>query len=179
MSLALAGLIAAVNQDAASGGGLPQVAEPSQPIVERACNRAAGLDLDGEQLLAIVDDKVNLVPGAVPPEVQRRRDAPVGKRFQVLSRDEGFEDGAAHGMQPDVPWVPDAENVAQKPGVQEVQLGRPDDALGEVSVMRWQQVPVVNPREKTFVKDRVQLEVRWLRRRTQPLGRPGIAFGPV
>ena len=50
-----------------------------------------------------------------------------------------FENGAAQRMVHDLSGLPDAQQVAQQPGIVEVELGTLDHPLVEITVVRRQQ----------------------------------------
>ena len=62
--------------------------------------------------------------------------APMQPRLEQFRQDEGLEHGAAGGVRAKLVRRSNAQQMAEQPGVEEVQLRRLDEPLAEVAVMR-------------------------------------------
>ena len=70
--------VAAVDQGGPRVGLVRQGAPVGQALEVVAGKGLAGLDLDGDQLPAMIEKEVDFVAGRVPPEIEIGRGPPVG-----------------------------------------------------------------------------------------------------
>ena len=106
------------------------------PLTE-ALRHGAGL-LDGLDALGRFNQQIHLVARSIPPETQVRGPARIQTPFEKLPDHPGLEERPSQRVGRQLPGRLDAQQPDDETGLVEVELGRLDETLVEVAVVRRQ-----------------------------------------
>lgn len=101
--------------------------------------RFPGLDLDGDEACSLVDDDVDFITQVIPPEMEVRCQPVVEPVFYQLGDDEAFEQAALLRMDGQMLRALNVQQPGGQPTIIEIELGRLDQPLSEILMMRPQQ----------------------------------------
>ena len=122
-----------------AGGRVVRKARPPLQVLHRVGgNGLPGFDFDGDEPTAQVDQRIDLSASRIAPKVDRRLAAAIGETLDEFRDDERLEDRSPQRMARQRVGIGDVEEVADQPGVQEVQARSFAQALAEVGVVRRQ-----------------------------------------
>ena len=96
------------------------------------------LHLDGEQLAAAVDERIDLQPGHRAPVIETVAHTVGVDGLLEVGDHRGFEQRPRHRAIKHVPGRLQTNQIAHQTGVHEIQLGRLDHALAKIAVERRQ-----------------------------------------
>src|SRR5439155_21905861 len=134
----LLAFVAAVDHHASEAGSpaasCDQPVERGEAVEEVLGHGLARLRLDSNELVAALEDAIELGTLAVAEEEEVRRQAAVNAGLDDLGGDPRLEDRPAQRSGAELIRTPDAEEVAHQPGVVEVELRRLHETLAHVRV---------------------------------------------
>ena len=109
-----------------------------QALEEARCHRGAGFDFHRHGACPGANHQVDFVATVVAPEGELRLDAAVVAGLCQFRDHEVLEYGAVHGVAGQFFGAVDLQQVAEQPGVEEIELRALGQALVEVLVVRLQ-----------------------------------------
>ena len=95
------------------------------------------------------------MPRPVTPEIERRRIPAMSKCLEKLGNHIGLKDCPPHGVFGNIGRFPEAEQIAQKTGIQKIEFWALDQALGKVGIVGRKQM-----NDEARLKDRNPLSCR-------------------
>ena len=98
-------------------------------------DRLPRLDFNRKEVVSALNDEVYLVSGAVTPEEERDISPRMHVVLPEFRHKERLDDRSAHRVLRQVFRPPDAQQVAEKPCVEEVELRGLDEALGKIAMV--------------------------------------------
>ncbi len=97
-----------------------------------------GLDLDGHKVVPAIDHQIDLATPVVAPVVQAGHDTAIDVGLAHFGGDPRLEQRTSQGVVAQLVGGTNGEQSAGEAAVEEVELGRFDNAFSEVAVQRWQ-----------------------------------------